>query len=76
MGETAQAAERPQSGVLAGPGASSPDVGPAQCAGPGEQPGERRGGDDTAADPRVAGYVRVSQEKNVHKFGLDAQTND
>jgi site-specific DNA recombinase len=61
MGETAQVAERPQSGVLTGPG---------------EQPGGGRGGDGAAADPRVAGYVRVSQEKNVHKFGLDAQTND
>ena len=41
-------------------------------AGPGEQPG----GDGAAADPRVAGYVCVSQEKSVHKFGLDAQTVD
>jgi len=37
-------------------------------------PGEEKGG--AATDPRVAGYVRVSQEKSVHKFGLDAQTND
>ncbi len=83
MGEAAQATGRPHSGVRAGPGASSPDVGPrragrcaaARCAGPGGQPGEGKGG-GAAADPRVAGYVRVSQEKNVHKFGLDAQTND
>ena len=61
MGETVQPTGRPQSRVRAGPGG---------------QPGERRGGGGTAADPRVAGYVRVSQEKNVHKFGLDAQTND
>ncbi len=60
MGETAQGTGRPRSGVLAGPG---------------ERAGVA-GGDGAAADPRVAGYVRVSQEKSVHKFGLDAQTND
>ncbi|MHC5058995.1 MAG: recombinase family protein, partial [Planctomycetota bacterium] len=61
MGETAQLTERPQSGVRVGPG---------------ERTGIDGGRGGTAADPRVAGYVRVSQEKNVHKFGLDAQTKD
>ncbi|MHC5054589.1 MAG: recombinase family protein, partial [Planctomycetota bacterium] len=61
MGETAQGTGCLQSGARVGSG---------------EKPGEGSGGGGAAAGPRVAGYVRVSQERNVHRFGLDAQTVD
>ena len=37
------------------------------------RPGGTGGGGDPGSAPRVAGYVRVSKECNLEKFGMDAQ---
>ena len=60
MGKEAAGEGRPRTALYVGPDA------PPAGDGSGPQDAQRHG-------PRVGGYIRVSQERNLRNFGMDAQ---